>query len=492
MDALPIAIFWALAAWATCSRRPALLYLFFASMPFGSFAVVPTTVTGGLTLTPTPMVAVLLIARQLLNRQGLNYLANMALLPSGLLVLTLFWAAAIFATLFMPRLFAGAVNVVPMKITAFMQIARLQPTTQNISQLVYVSISVLAVFAFARMLRQRAMRMHVMYALFLGGALAVFTGLLDQASQYVQIQPLLAPFRTASYSLMTEVEILGGKRVVGLMPEASAFGAVTLIFLVSLYFFRRAMPPGTLRDRAVPVLLALLLAMTWLSTSSAAYLGLGLFGLVAALEWASRALLAGSNPYLRRGLLQELGIAAAGICLLVVAIAFNPAMFEPFMGMVDTMVFKKTGSSSFEERSMWTQVSWQALLDTYGMGVGMGGTRASNFAVTLASNVGFVGAVLYCLFVLQSLLLRRVPADDAQAGALKRAIFWSFLTPFVTSLLIGTSADFGLSNAFLFGLGLAITQSDPARAPVAAPPTLATPARKAWMPASAREMPDGG
>lgn len=459
MDALPIAIFWLLAGWGALSRRPVLLYLFFASMPFGSFAVIPTNVTGGLTLTATPMVALLLIARQLCNRDGLTWAANAALRPDSLLLLTLFWATAVFATLFMPHLFAGAVTIVPMRITAFMETARLQPTTQNLSQLVYVSISVLAVFAFARMLRAPAMRAHVAAALCLGAALSVLTGVLDQLSLSLPIGPLLLPFRTASYALLTDVEMLDGKRVVGLMPEASAFGALVLGFLVWLYFFRRAMPAGPLRDRIVPLLMAALLAMVWMSTSSAAYLALGMFAAVVVAEWVWRALHARHNSYLGRGLMQEFWIGAGAACAFAIAVALAPDVFAPVLRMLDLMLFQKTGSSSFEERGMWTAVSWQALLDTYGLGVGMGGTRASNFLVALASNVGLLGALLYFMFMLQSLLLRRARDGDAQGQALLDAVGWSYLAPFIASLLIGTSADFGLRNSFLYGLALAVAQA---------------------------------
>ena len=46
---------------------------------------------------------------------------------------------------------------------------------------------------------------------------------------------------------------------------------------------------------------------------------------------------------------------------------------------------------------MWNHVSWNALLSTYGLGVGLGGTRTSNFAVSLVSSVGLLGATFYFL-----------------------------------------------------------------------------------------------
>ena len=71
MEAIPIAVFWVIVVWTLFQEKQVLLYLLFASMSFGSFAAIPTEVTGGLTLTPTPLVAMALIARELGSMRGL-------------------------------------------------------------------------------------------------------------------------------------------------------------------------------------------------------------------------------------------------------------------------------------------------------------------------------------------------------------------------------------------------------------------------------------
>jgi hypothetical protein len=363
------------------------------------------------------------------------------------------------------------VEIVPVRVSDLAITAMLAPTIQNLSQFVYISISVLTVFAFASMLRTESMRRHALSAMCLGAALTIFTGFLDFSSQYLPLQPLLELFRTASYALLTDVEIQDVKRVVGLMPEASAFGTLSLTFLASLYFFRRAMPIGNLRNRVVPLLMALLLLQVWLSTSSAAYLGLGLFAAAATAEWCWRLVGARRNPYLRRGLTSEFWLGAIAIWALMLVVIAVPRVLTPVLDMVDVMVLQKTSTSSFEERSMWTQVSWNALLATYGLGVGLGGTRASNFAVALTSNAGILGAVFYFLFVLQCLLVRRAPESDAQGGALLSAVRWSYLPALLASLTIGTTPDFGVYNAFLYGFSVAIAHQRFRRAETPSGPT---------------------
>ncbi|CAN5915456.1 hypothetical protein BH11PSE13_BH11PSE13_20650 [soil metagenome] len=458
MELIPVGIFWSITIWALFQKKQTLMYLFFAAMPFGSFAAIPTELTAGLTLTPTPIVALLLVTREIGSARGLTMALNEALKTSGLLLLSLFWLVVGIGTAFMPRFFAGAVEVVPIRAGASAaDTAMLVPTVQNLSQFVYTSISVLTVFTFAILLRSQSMRRHAIGAICVGAALTVFTGFMDFASQYLPLQPVLELFRTASYALLTDVEIQDVKRVVGLMPEASSFGGLTLSFLAALYFFRRGMSNSFLRNRIVPVLMGLLLLLVWLSTSSAAYLGLGLLGVATAAEWGWRLFAAGRNQYLLRGLSSELLLGALGLWTLLLILIAIPQVLSPLLDMFDVMVLQKTNTSSFEERSMWTRVSWDALIKTHGLGVGMGGTRASNFAVAMVSNAGLVGAGLYFLFVLQCLLIRRAPKGDAEGSALLSAVRWSYLPPFFVSLTIGTTADFGVFNAFLYGFAVAIS-----------------------------------
>ncbi|UST55894.1 hypothetical protein NF681_19315 (plasmid) [Comamonadaceae bacterium OTU4NAUVB1] len=467
MEAVPIAVFWILVAWVSLRHRQALLPLFFASLPFGSLAVIPTSLTAGLTLTPAPIVALLVIARQLGRKGGLARAVDAALTPSVALLLLAFWIVASVTTLFMPRFFAGEVVVIAVSQADF---ALLRPTLQNVSQFVYISISVLATFAFADLLTEPGSRERALNALCLGAAITALTGVLDFCARYVPLEPLLDLFRTATYALLTNDEILDSKRVVGLMPEASSFGTLALSFLSLLYFFRRAMAAGFVRQWLVPALMASLLALIALSTSSAAYLGLGVLGGAMVAEWCWRSVAAGRNPYLRHGLARELRLSLAALALLVLLFVAVPRLFAPMQQMFDTMVLQKTSSLSYEERTMWTQVSWRALWETHGLGVGLGGTRASNFAVALASNVGIVGALLYALFVAQCLFLRRGGRDDAQGGALMSAVRWAYFAPFLAGLTIGTTPDFGVLNAWLYGFSIALLQQPtPRRAfPVAA------------------------
>ena len=451
MDYIPIAIFWVLALVGLFGRRSILIYLFFATMPFGSFAAIPPGLTAGLTLTPTPIIACFLFMRTFMDGKAVRFAVSALCAPRGLLLLTLFWGVAVAVTLLMPRVFADAVIVTPMKMTSFFQVEPLAPTKQNISQIAYLTISAFTVVTFARLMLEPKYQEIALKALCLGGAIAVLTGIVDMLSHYLPLTPLLEPFRTARYALMTDVKVAGGvQRVVGLMPEASAFGSLCIQLLIMLYFIRHAITDNFLRRKVVPIVGGLLLLFTWLSTSSSAYVALVVFGVFVLLEWLWRGKSARKGTRKGRELELEFWVAFLMVAVFFAAYVIKPQLFDPAFRLFDQMVLKKAHSSSFEERSFWNETSWNAFLSTYGLGVGMGGTRASNEMIAIVSNTGFLGAFFYYGFVLQSLLRRAYPGDTVSA-ALVSGLRWSFLPGMTSGFLAGTSADFGLKNAFLFG-----------------------------------------
>ncbi|MDJ0919674.1 MAG: hypothetical protein QNI84_00990 [Henriciella sp.] len=453
MITLPVILFWAIAGLGLMGRPNVLIYLLFASMSFGAFAAIPPALLGDLTLVPATVCAMLIVARTFLSTPGMTFFLN-SLGGKRLGLLFAFWFVAVLVTMFMPRLFAGFVTIMPIRATNLIE-SPLYPSMQNISQLAYLTVSVFLVFALTRILRTFEMQQVALKALCFGGLIAVVTGTLDYASQYIPISTFLDQFRTATYELHVEAEVMNAKRVVGLMPEASAFGAHCVGMLTAIYFFRRSIADDALRNTYAPILIGLLAGFAWLSTSSAAYVGLGLFGLFAGIEWVWRATTVPAGSRRREGMALEAWALFWGATALMIMMMMRPDILDPVYEMLDEMVFQKASTSSFDERNNWTAVSWQALMDTYGLGVGIGSTRPSNAFVAVMSNAGFVGGALFYAFVLQSLTRKALPGDS-YGEAMLTGVRWAFLPGFGISLLIGTSADFGVFNAFLFGLATAI------------------------------------
>ncbi|WP_198341818.1 hypothetical protein [Oceanisphaera avium] len=396
------------------------------------------------------------IIKVLLNKDGMVFFLAQAMKRNRLLLLFLFWVVAVVITLFMPRLFAGEVSIIPVRFTGFTLGDPLTPTSQNFSQLAYLSISIAYVFATFRLLRNAEYYGYLIKAILLGAVLVVVTGALDYLDYFVDIDPLLAPFRTASYALLVEVEIMGGKRVVGLMPEASAYGSLCVFFLCLVHFFRDAIPQTWVRERLAPALVLLLILFIWMSTSSAAYVGLAAFLLVAVSEWSGRRSTLYLSMHKNRRFGFEFWTAWLLLSMLGMIVLFSPDSLDPVVDKMDQLVFNKTETSSYEERSMWTAVGWQALRDTWGLGVGMGATRTSSFIAAVFSNVGILGGVLYFGFVAQILLRKKTLSTDKKYSILLRGVRYAYIPSFIVAILVGTTADFGSYNAILYGLALAL------------------------------------
>lgn len=470
MTMAPIIVFWALAGTCLLRRGAGLFTLLFASMSFGAFACVPVGLAGGLTLTPTPVVMVLLISRAMLSRQGPAGMLALAIQPARMLLLLLYWLVATLTTLFMPRLLEGAVMVVPVR-GILDTTSALRPSMQNLSQWLYVSISVAGAFAMAHLLESHARRQQALQALCIGGAVAVLTGLADYASSFLPLDGLLSPLRTASYALLTDVEVLGGKRVVGLMPEASAYGGLCLGLMAALYAYRPLIADYRWREILCPLLIGLLGLCTWVSTSSGAMVGLAILLLVCTLDTLRRMLASpsrspfGPPPGTRgSGQLLLIGLVIAGICALAM---LDPRVFDPIAATIDRMVLQKASSSSYEERGMWRAVAISALEASHGAGIGLGSTRTSSGVVAVFAGSGVLGGILFYGFVLQT-ALRTAPRRQAWRNAFYIAFRISLIPPFAISLMVG-DADFGALMAFALGLTTAVAKSrapDPRRSAI--------------------------
>ena len=112
---------------------------------------------------------------------------------------------------------------------------------------------------------------------------------------------------------------------------------------------------------------------------------------------------------------------------------------------------------------MWTAVSFNALIATWGLGVGMGGTRASNGLVAVFSNTGIAGGLLYYSFLIQTYLRRAAPGDQ-EAAVILTAVRFYMPPVLIMGILAGTSADFGVMNACIYALAAATAADAPARA----------------------------
>jgi hypothetical protein len=442
----PAVVFWIAILLATVSPGPWLLYVFAAAGAFGTLQMVPGEIAGGTNLLPQSVCTVFLVCKILLSGNRLRRAIDIALDPRKLGLLTLFLAYALLTAYALPRLFTHAVEVFPMTAVASYPM-RLEPSTANITQSAYLVLSVGTAIAFASAARNHAFRRHFVLATLLGGWVLVITGIADLLAMRLGLAALLEPFRNATYALLTEVEVQGVKRVVGLMSEASAFGASCVAAAATLAFLRPCFPDLS-RIWIVPPTVLALIAMAALSTSSTAYVGLGVFVALFAFNWVRRWL--ARDALNNGGLVWEAFFVFAAAFAILGAIVIAPDLLDPVYTMIDQTVFRKTESGSYIERSLWTTTGMEALYATWGLGVGLGSARTSSWLAAVTSNTGVIGAVLIACFFVR-LFGQRVEGSRYEVE-LSIGLKLGLLVSFALGALSATTPDFGVVAGAELGL----------------------------------------
>ena len=367
----------------------ALLVGLLASMPFGSTAFAQLTALGGSTpLIFTLFVVVLLLG--MLWQDGILgvFFAVLQRNWEAWLVLGLIVYAIAGASL-LPNLFAGMTSAFIPILGAITEVP-LAPSTSNITQTAYFTLSCLVYFALSAMLARGGVLPTLRLAFLACCTIHVGLGMLDLAGKFAGLGDILAPIRTASYANMTEAEEGGFWRIVGGYPEASAYALGTLYCLgFSVTLWRRTGSPLSL---VLTLALAVLLVM---STSTTAYVG----GAIASVPVLAAVVIAALRGRSGRRDLVMLAIAVAAVLCLTLVYLVNERTFDPFVDLLNRMVFEKASSDSGKERAYWNAKSMQAFFDTYGIGIGLGSSRSSSWVISVISQLGVVGAAMVAVLV---------------------------------------------------------------------------------------------
>jgi hypothetical protein len=457
----PALIFWLVIVCSFWARPSTVLVLLLASVPFASLSLLPTAITGGMTLLPQMMFAVVLILKLVaphaltLSPKFLN-----AFQLRRLGYLALFLLAGIVATLIMPRLFLGQVVIFPMRYSWTADL--LSPSQANFTQSGYVVLSVMTALAVTLMADEPGFTGTLLKALLAGGMVCVVTGLIDIAAASTGKESLLEPFRNAEYALLTDASLRAGvRRVVGLTPEAGTYGSICVEFAAATGLLW-TLYAESLRVYAAIVAVSLVV-MALLSTSSAAYGGLAVLGLVYGGNWIRRATY--SSALGQSGLLGELLVGLGLIVALLFVLVAHTDLLNPLLDVVDEQIFNKPLSSSFYERSHWNTTAWNALASTWGLGIGFGSTRTSNWFAAVISNAGLIGAALMGVFLVQTFARRSISRTPLSAEVLS-ALKLSLVPALVMVGVDSPGPDFGLWIGVVFGAITGIAALRPARSSI--------------------------
>jgi hypothetical protein len=446
----PVVIAWAIIAWSVRARHRTLLVLLLASINFSSLALLPTVVTFGMSLLPQLMFATVLICKVLapeVIRISPKFVNALQLRNLG--ILALFLLVGIVVTLIMPRLFSEEAIIVPMRQLAG-GVDLLSPTQQNFTQSGYITLSVMTVFAVMLMAEEAGFVDSLLVGMLVGGMVCFIAGLCDIVATSSGMEDALKSFRTAEYVYMSDAgTALGGKRVIGFAPEASGYGPVCVQFAAGIAFLRTLYAKKNQRMLA-PLVAVGLVIMAVLSTSSTAYGGLAVFAAVYIINLFRRAFFSSSISQHESGLVWEF-LIVLGLIIAVLFISLAQAQtLDPFLKLIDDVVLNKSQSDSFYERSFWNTTAWNTLYSTWGLGIGFGSTRTSNWFAAIFSNTGLAGAALMGIFVIQ-IFIRRSIWHDPLSGELLTALKLSLIPALVMAGVVSASPDFGPWIAVVFG-----------------------------------------
>jgi hypothetical protein len=420
------------------SAHPSIFALI-SSLAFGSTAIVILSALGGASPIMYVVFLCALLAGVALRRNAIQDLSALfARQPTAWVVLFLILYVTAGAIL-LPRLFAGATTVfVPVRDEGRVAEIPLVPVTGNITQALYFVLDGLSFFAFSILLLKPRAFIAIKQGFFAWATLHVAMGFIDLFGKISGAGDVLAPIRTASYTMLTDVTVGGFWRIAGAYSEASSFGAISVALLAFTFTYWKYS-----RDAFALALTLALLVLLSLSTSSTAYVAGGVLLIVLMISVVGSIL---QNRLQVQDLILLIA-GFAGVAALTGLVLYNEHALDRFMDLLDTMVLNKASSASAQERAYWNLQSLQSVYDTVGLGIGLGSSRASSWVIAVISQLGVIGALLIGVLVCQILrggCLRHARELDPQTRTTVLSVRAASLAALLTSSVSGGGADPGL------------------------------------------------
>lgn len=418
---------------------------------FGIYALMIATLLGAAAAVKLPMLggANILPAHALLP----FYALAVAKLPRGVdnAIRSLaypgpgFWFTAfvvygVVSALFLPRLFAGTIDVfsIARDVTGRgggTYMTSLSPGSGNITQSVYL-VGNLVIFMAVMAHAASGALSTVVRAVVAAAAMNLMFAVADLATYAASIPEAMDFIRNANYGLLTESDISGYKRIVGSFTEASAFGGITLVYFAFCFeLWLRGVYP-----RVCGLVAALLLLAALASTSSSTYVGLGIYATVVLLRCAA-GLITG------RTTLRATAVAfvvPAGAVLVVLTLALIPSVWTSLSDLVDRTLLNKLQTQSGIERALWNEHALRVFYESFGLGAGVGSVRASSFLVAVLANTGLIGLLFLGAMLISLACFVVRGASDGRADGYIAAGGWACFALLLSASLTASSVDLGL------------------------------------------------
>lgn len=267
---------------------------------------------------------------------------------------------------------------------------------QNLTQPFYLLLNVGIVYALAHQIARLppedvadTMDRAVLGAILFASAVAVW----EMAYFYLGVPFFPDLFHSnAGYAAAHGQVLAGGTlRVSGTFSEPSALAYQFAAYLMyAWYRFLRAQGPGAM---AVVLLCLTIMAA---STSTTAFAVFGVFALVLLKD--GFVALTRTRTQLRFSL-RHLGTLALLSVAALCAFAFIQSNWSQIDEVLTTMLIEKHQTSSYVQRSGVDTMAFDIAVQTGGIGVGLGSHKPNNLMMTLLSNTGLAGSLVFAVFL---------------------------------------------------------------------------------------------
>lgn len=417
---------------------------------FGGSAALVVPILGSSTIPPAQCALVFMLARLMLPGSGRSEAVKAALRNN--IFLGLYAAYGLAIAFIGPRLFAGHVDVAPLRFDNpkfLLQTTPLAPTPQNITASVYiVGTFLFGVAAHAASREPDAWRKIVNTAVLLA-AVHVFFGVSGALLGSTPYADFIALIRNANYAQLNQ-EFGSLSRISGIFPETSSYSTYGFAWFVFLFecWYRNISPWRT-------GLAAAAVAMTLLfTTSSTAYFSIAGYAAIFTL----RHLFAQQGVPYRKVviLICTLIFGLSAICIVMLT---APQFADEFSDMVELVTVGKQNSESGIQRAFFARTGLTAFIESYGIGIGPGSFRSSSFLAAMIGSVGLLGAAFFVAHFVSMLKPARAstystpPNPQEAVGA---AAGWAALGVMIPLAVVAASADPGPEFAILAGIALGL------------------------------------
>lgn len=286
-----------------------------------------------------------------------------------------------------PRIFSGLM-VIPvngvkdgLSISTFFgtTVSPLEPSSGNISQVVYVTISMLYLMVFASLAHRSLGKIHTLLTI------AALSNLFISVSTILFGPDIWEAFRTADFRHKYFAEVAGVVRLVGLFPEASRYADFTAP--LGAYFIAHYIASSDSKSLFLGLAMT---ALAILALSSTGLVAVGVFGLYSMIVAA----------YENRTARRMIWLLTLVILALIIISLVTPGLIP---NVVQRLLFDKSASSSGLERGAWSMWGLKTFIATYGLGAGTGSVRSNGMLFVWLSNVGLIGALMFGTLIWRSL-----------------------------------------------------------------------------------------